>query len=152
MSRADVNEIGVLESLSQALPQYCERGVSISQGFGSLLQQKIDYFSAFEPKFIAKVEAAEAALSSCEYARACDPPEYKRSCAYQESALAHARALYRQYRTEMGSMTNAYSSYKGSESRYFSSLNTIKTNAVTELNRLIQHLSDYATSANETKI
>lgn len=152
MSRADVNEIGILESLSQALPQYCERGISVSQGFGSILRQKIDYFSAFEPKFRAKVEAAEAALRSCEISRASDPPESKRSCASQASALAHAQALYSRYKAAMNSMANAYSSFKGSESRYFSSLNEIKTNVVPELNRLIQHLQEYATSANETKV
>jgi len=57
--------------------------------------------------------------------------------------LAEAQADYACYKSEMARLDNALASYKNSESKYANSLNVIKTQTLNELNRIIQHLSNY---------
>ncbi|MCL2040694.1 MAG: hypothetical protein FWG84_01470 [Bacteroidales bacterium] len=124
--------------------------MEISQGFTSLLSRKMEELASLENLFRHRVEVAAQALRSCEIAKAMDPPEFRRSCAYQERALSQAQADYARYKSEMSRLANAFSTYKSSESRYVNSLNMVKTETMKELDRIIQHLSEYASSANET--
>ena len=160
MSKSNVRDTGVLQSLYLEFPRYCGKSVDIIQSFSSILSQKMDYLGSLESHFISRIQAAEAHKRSCE--AALDACEWSAAaaaatgsyvdCSGQRAALESARVAlaraqdnYARYKSEMACLASTFASYKIAENKYHNSLNTVQNQVSAELNGIIQNLDDYST-------
>jgi|GEM_PF-6012755 len=144
MSILHVISVASLEALNNALSRYREQSHATVQGFSSALSSRIARLESLESHFVEKINRAKAALHSCEIARNSDPPQRRRSCSSEASALASAQAKYSRYKSIMSNVRQARSTYNASEGNYVnSSLNFISSSTVPKFTTLIRDMRIY---------
>ena len=143
MSFSKVN-IPDLQSLNQALPRYCNRCREIAASFTNSLLRKKEELASLENHFTNRIQRAEATLRATQAESAAMAMQgIYISTAPQEAELQRAQQNYAQYKSEMARLDGTFNSFKSSENNYNNSVNRVETQTVSELNRIIQHLSDY---------
>lgn len=143
MALSYVNSIASLDALKSALTNYSGQSLAAVQGFASVLSNKIQHLESLERHFVRRVEETYAAWNQCEIARSYDPPEFRRSCHWQESAYRQAEANLNRYRSIMARVHSTQSNYSASASRYTNSLHNITSSTNPKFSTLITELRNY---------